>query len=164
PDEQFEVGGSRVLRSSDEDDVTIIGTGITVHEALKAADALEEDGVAVRVIDAYSIKPIDADTLEAAAEVTGRLVTVEDHFPAGGAIRIGLVGAWLDDRVQRRGRGSVAEPLERDHRGAAERRLLHIRSPERPPEHVGHDLDPVRVAEQRAPGDHDLLEPGQQVG
>src|SRR5436309_1158431 len=84
PDEEFEIGGSRVLRSSDEDDITLVGTGITVHEALKAADALEEDGVAVRVIDAYSIKPIDADTLEAAAEATGRLVTVEDHFPEGG--------------------------------------------------------------------------------
>ena len=84
PDEEFEVGGSRVIRSSDDDDVTIVGTGITVHEALKAADALEEDGISARVIDAYSIKPIDADTLQAAAEATGRIVTVEDHFPEGG--------------------------------------------------------------------------------
>ena len=61
PDEEFEVGGSRVIRSSDDDDVTIVGTGITVHEALKAADALEEDGITARVIDAYSIKPIDAE-------------------------------------------------------------------------------------------------------
>ena len=61
PDEEFEVGGSRVVRSSDDDDVTIVGTGITVHEALKAADALEQDGITARVIDAYSIKPIDAD-------------------------------------------------------------------------------------------------------
>jgi transketolase len=84
PDEEFEVGGSRVIRSSDEDDVTIVGTGITVHEALKAADALEEDGITARVIDAYSIKPIDAETLQAAAEATGKIVTVEDHFPEGG--------------------------------------------------------------------------------
>jgi transketolase len=84
PDEEFEVGGSRVLRSSDDDDVTIVGTGITVHEALEAADALEEDGIAARVIDAYSIKPIDAETLQAAAEATGKIVTVEDHFPEGG--------------------------------------------------------------------------------
>ncbi len=84
PDEEFEVGGSRVVRSSDDDDVTIVGTGITVHEALKAADALEEDGIAARVIDAYSIKPIDAETLQAAAEATGKIVTVEDHFPEGG--------------------------------------------------------------------------------
>jgi len=84
PDEEFEVGGSRVIRSSDEDDITIVGTGITVHEALKAAEALEEDGITARVIDAYSIKPIDADALQAAAEATGKIVTVEDHFPEGG--------------------------------------------------------------------------------
>jgi transketolase len=84
PDEEFEVGGSRVIRSSDDDDVTIVGTGITVHEALKAADALEEDGITARVIDAYSIKPIDAEALQAAAEATGKIVTVEDHFPEGG--------------------------------------------------------------------------------
>ncbi len=84
PDEEFEVGGSRVIRSSDDDDVTIVGTGITVHEALKAAEALEEDGITARVIDAYSIKPIDADTLQAAAEATGKIVTVEDHVPEGG--------------------------------------------------------------------------------
>ena len=84
PDEEFEVGGSRVIRSSDEDDITIVGTGITVHEALKAAEALEEDGITARVIDAYSIKPIDANALQAAAEATGKIVTVEDHFPEGG--------------------------------------------------------------------------------
>jgi transketolase len=84
PDEEFEVGGSRVLRASDEDDVTIVGTGITVHEALKAAEALGEDDISARVIDAYSIKPIDVETLAAAAEATGRIITVEDHFPDGG--------------------------------------------------------------------------------
>jgi transketolase len=83
-DEEFRIGGSRVLRSSDDDDVTLVGAGITVHEALKAADALEEDGISARVIDLYSIKPIDAETLQAAAEATGRIVTVEDHFPDGG--------------------------------------------------------------------------------
>jgi transketolase len=83
-DEEFEVGGSRVLRSSDEDEVTIVGAGITVHEALKAADTLEGEGLNVRVIDLYSIKPIDTETLQAAAEATGRIVTVEDHFPDGG--------------------------------------------------------------------------------
>jgi transketolase len=83
-DEDFSIGGSRVIRSSDDDDVTLVGAGVTVHEALKAADALEEDGISARVIDLYSIKPIDADTLLAAAEATGRIVTVEDHFPEGG--------------------------------------------------------------------------------
>ena len=83
-DEDFQVGGSRVIRSSDDDEVTIVGSGVTVHEALKAADALEEDGINARVIDLYSIKPIDSDTLHAAAEATGRIVTVEDHYPEGG--------------------------------------------------------------------------------
>jgi transketolase len=85
PDEEFEVGGSKVLRSSDEDDVAIVAAGITLHEALKAADALGEEGINARVIDAYSVKPIDAETLHAAAEATGgRLVTAEDHWPEGG--------------------------------------------------------------------------------
>jgi transketolase len=83
-DEEFAVGGSRVIRSSDEDEVTIVGAGITVHEALKAADTLEAEGVTARVIDLYSIKPIDTETLQAAAEATGRIITVEDHFPEGG--------------------------------------------------------------------------------
>jgi len=83
-DEDFEIGGARVLRSSEEDDVTLIGAGVTVHEALQAADALEEEGITARVIDLYSIKPIDADTLQAAAEATGRIVTAEDHYPEGG--------------------------------------------------------------------------------
>jgi transketolase len=81
-DEEFRIGGSRTLR--DGDDVTIVGTGITVHEALKAADSLAEDGINARVIDAYSIKPIDAEALRVAAEATGRIVTVEDHWAEGG--------------------------------------------------------------------------------
>jgi transketolase len=85
PDEEFPIGGSRVLRSSDEDDVAIVGAGITVHEALKAADALAEEGISARVVDLYSIKPLDEDTLRAAAEATGgRVLTVEDHWPEGG--------------------------------------------------------------------------------
>jgi len=85
PDEDFPVGGSKVVRSSDEDDVTIVGAGITLHEALKAADELAKSGVNARVIDLYSVKPVDVDTLRAAAEATGgRLVTVEDHWPEGG--------------------------------------------------------------------------------
>jgi transketolase len=85
PDEDFEIGGCRVLRSSESDEVGLLGAGITVHEALKAADALAEEGIAARVIDLYSIKPLDEETLRAAAEVTGgRLVTVEDHWAEGG--------------------------------------------------------------------------------
>jgi transketolase len=85
PDEEFAIGGSRILRSSESDEVALIGAGITVHESLKAADALAEDGIAARVIDLYSIKPLDRETLEAAVGATGgKLVTVEDHWPEGG--------------------------------------------------------------------------------
>jgi transketolase len=82
PGEEFHVGGSRVLR--DGDDLTIVGAGVTLHEALKAADQLAADGVQARVIDLYSIKPIDVDTLAQAASETGTIVTVEDHWPEGG--------------------------------------------------------------------------------
>jgi transketolase len=96
-DDEFEIGGSRVLRSSDEDEVALVGAGITVHEALKAADALADEGVPARVIDLYSIKPLDRETLAAAADAThGRIVTVEDHWPEGG---LGdAVAAALADR------------------------------------------------------------------
>ena len=82
-DEDFPIGGSRVLREGD--DVTIGAAGITLHEALKAADELEADGISARVIDLYSVKPVDGETLRAAAEATGgRVLTVEDHWPEGG--------------------------------------------------------------------------------
>ena len=84
PDEEFAIGGSHVVRSSDGDAVTIVAAGITVHEALKAADALEQEGISARVIDLYSIKPIDAATLKAAAADTGLMVTAEDHWREGG--------------------------------------------------------------------------------
>jgi transketolase len=81
-DEKFPIGGSKVVR--DGEDVTIVGAGITLHEAVKAAETLAEDGVSARVIDLYSVKPIDTETLRAAAEATGAIVTVEDHWPEGG--------------------------------------------------------------------------------
>jgi transketolase len=100
PDEEFPIGGSRVVRSSDDDDVTVVAAGITVHEALEAADALAEEGVQVRVIDLYSIKPLDADALREAAEATGgRIVTVEDHWPEGGlGEAVAAVFAETDER------------------------------------------------------------------
>ena len=83
--EPFAVGGSKVLRQSATDAVTVVGAGVTVFEALKAFDTLARDGVAIRVVDAYSVQPIDADTLLAAARATGgRMITVEDHYAAGG--------------------------------------------------------------------------------
>jgi transketolase len=83
--EPFQVGGSKVLRQSAADAVTVVGAGVTVFEALKAFDTLAADRIAIRVIDAYSVQPIDAETLTAAARATsGRVVTVEDHYAAGG--------------------------------------------------------------------------------
>ncbi len=84
PGEAFPIGGSRVVRSSGTDHVTLIGAGITLHEALAAADRLAGEGISARVIDLYSVKPIDEATLREAAAATGRLVTVEDHWPEGG--------------------------------------------------------------------------------
>jgi transketolase len=84
PGEEFVIGGSRVLRSSRNDAVTLIGAGVTVHEALAAADDLEREGIPARVIDLYSLKPVDAFTVRAAARETGCLVTVEDHWAEGG--------------------------------------------------------------------------------
>jgi transketolase len=85
PDEEFEVGGSRVVRQSDDDQVAIVGAGITLHEAVEAAETLAGEGINARVVDCYSVKPIDAAGLrEAAKAAGGRLITVEDHWPEGG--------------------------------------------------------------------------------
>ena len=83
-DEPFPIGGSRLARSSDSDDVTVVGAGITLHEALAAAETLAGEGISTRVVDLYSVKPIDAATLTEAAEATGGIVVVEDHWPEGG--------------------------------------------------------------------------------
>jgi transketolase len=84
-DEKFPVPGFKVLRKSNEDKVTVIGAGVTLHEALKAADELKKTGVAVRVIDLYCVKPIDGAALAAEVAATnGRLITVEDHWAEGG--------------------------------------------------------------------------------
>ena len=85
PEEEFPVGGSKTLRRSAHDAVTLIGAGVTLHEALGAAEALAEEGVQARVIDAYSVKPIDAEGIRAAvAETGGRVVVAEDHHHEGG--------------------------------------------------------------------------------
>ncbi len=96
PDEPFAPGGSKVLRRSDGDTVTLIGAGVTLHQALAAADTLAAEGVAARVIDLYSVKPVDAATLLDAARATGgRIVVAEDHYPEGG-LASAVLGA-LDD-------------------------------------------------------------------
>jgi len=84
-DETFTIGGLKVLRESGSDVATVIGAGVTVFEALKAYDQLREERVPIRVIDLYSLAPIDRDALVAAARATGgHLITVEDHYAAGG--------------------------------------------------------------------------------
>jgi len=83
--EKFKIGGSHVVRKTAKDQVALIGAGVTLHECLKAADTLAKAGIRARVIDLYSLKPVDAATLREASKVTGgRLVVVEDHYPQGG--------------------------------------------------------------------------------
>ncbi|AOR31152.1 transketolase [Streptomyces fodineus] len=84
PEEEFPVGGSKTLRAGEEDRLTVVAAGVTVPEALAAADRLAEEGIPVRVIDLYSVKPADVGTLRRAAEETGCLLTVEDHHAEGG--------------------------------------------------------------------------------
>ncbi|HET7685996.1 MAG TPA: transketolase [Candidatus Limnocylindria bacterium] len=118
PDEPFHIGGSRVLRRTDDDALTIVAAGITLHEAVKAADQLAEEGIAVRLIDAYTVKPIDVETLRVAAEETGRLITVEDHWPEGGlgdAVLAALAEAGATARVAKlavRGMPGSGTPAE----------------------------------------------------
>ncbi|MGV9990385.1 transketolase [Streptomyces sp. NPDC003374] len=97
PDEEFPVGGSKVLRSSAQDRLTVVAAGVTLHEALAAADTLAEAGIPVRVIDLYSVKPVDRDTLRQAAQDTGCLLTVEDHREEGG-LGDAVLDAFLDGR------------------------------------------------------------------
>lgn len=84
PDETFPIGGSKTLRSSDSDKATVVGAGITLHEALKAADALAAEGINVRVIDLYSVKPIDWATIVTAVQDTNHIIVAEDHWAQGG--------------------------------------------------------------------------------
>jgi transketolase len=132
-----------VLRSSSEDQVAIVTAGITVHEALKAADMLAGEGIKARVIDAYSVKPIDAATLKAAAaETGGRLITVEDHWPEGG-LGAAVLDVFADEDLRPRvvklavhempGSGKPAELLaaagiDAEHIAEAARRLARAGS------------------------------------
>jgi transketolase len=110
PDARFSVGGSYQVRASQDDRVTVIAAGITVHEAIKAADALAKDGIKVRIVDAYSVKPIDRGGLLAHVTATGyRLVIVEDHWAEGG----------LGDAV-------LAALFEADWSGAVALRYRHL--------------------------------------
>jgi transketolase len=141
PDEEFKIGGSRVVRESDDDQVTLIGAGVTLHEAVKAADTLGGEGVNARVIDLYSVKPVDLETLTAASQATGgRLIVVEDHWPEGG-IGDAVLSAFADADERPRvvklgvshlpGSGKPAELLadvgiDADHIVQAARRLVEL--------------------------------------
>jgi len=82
--EEFSIGGAKVLKASDRDLFTIVGAGITLHEALKAYEELKNKGIYLRVIDLYSVKPLNVDLLKQALNETKAIITVEDHYPAGG--------------------------------------------------------------------------------
>ena len=98
--ETFEVGKCKVVRESDNDQLTIVGAGVTLFEALKAYDELAKEGIAARVIDLFSIQPIDRDALlEASSATGGRFITVEDHYPHGG-IGDAVLSALATERVQ----------------------------------------------------------------
>jgi transketolase len=138
--EAFPIGGAKVLRSGDGDQVTLIGAGVTLHACLDAAGQLAADGVAARVIDCYSVKPVDTATLTAAAAATsGRLVIAEDHHPEGGlgsAVTTALLAAGQRNLSVAHpavrgmpGSGSGAELLawagiDADHIAAAARDLI----------------------------------------
>ncbi|MFJ1756087.1 transketolase [Kitasatospora sp. NPDC088134] len=139
PAEEFPVGGSKTPRGGGpEDRVTLVGAGVTLHECLAAADRLAAEGVEARVIDLYSVKPLDADTLARAARETGALVVAEDHRPEGGlgeAVLAALDEAGEHPALARLavtvlpGSGSSAEQLhaagiDRAAIAAAARRLL----------------------------------------
>ena len=113
-DEAFPVGGSKTLRSSPRDAVTIVAAGITVPEALKAHEALGREGIAARVVDLYSVKPVDAATLVRAAQETRGIVTVEDHSIMGG------LGEAVLSAVAGRGRVEVLGVRELPRSGKAE--------------------------------------------
>ena len=84
-DESFPIGGCKVVKQSSEDKVTVVTAGVTLHETLKAHETLSAEGIAIRIIDLYCIKPIDTETLlTAASETNNTLITVEDHYPEGG--------------------------------------------------------------------------------
>jgi transketolase len=104
PGDRFPIGGSRTLRSSDDDQVTLFAAGVTVHEALAAADILAEAGIAARVIDLYSVKPLDTDAVVDAARATGHVIVAEDHWAQGGlgdAVLEALAEADSDARARR---------------------------------------------------------------
>jgi transketolase len=98
-EQEFEIGGSHTVHQSKEDQITIVGAGITLQESLKAFDKLTKEGVKVRIIDLYCIKPVDKPTLQKAGLETGKILVVEDHYPEGG-IFSAVAEALAQDKVE----------------------------------------------------------------
>jgi transketolase len=145
PDEEFHIGGSKVVRESDDDQVTLVGAGVTLQEAIKAADALAADGINARVIDLYSVKPVDGETLAAASSATGgRFVVAEDHWPEGG-IGDAVLNVFADADERPRVVKLAVPKLPGSGKGAE---LLH---------QAGIDADGIEAAARR------LVELGPQI-
>ncbi|MCU1420732.1 MAG: transketolase [Microbacteriaceae bacterium] len=132
--ESFAIGGSKTLRSGAQDAVTLVGAGVTLHACLAAADALAADGIEARVIDLYSVKPLDSAAIVAAAGETGRIVVVEDHHPEGG-----IGSAVLEALAAERVTGAVVVQL-------AVRELPGSGSPEELMASAGIDADAIERA------------------
>lgn len=123
PTDKFPVGGSKILRRSDNDKATLVASGITVHESLKAYESLKLAGIDVRVVDAYSVKPIDVHTLRMCAQETGILVTIEDHWSEGGlgdaVLSAFTSGGTVDGSVAQGARVDAAGAMNNATSGAA---------------------------------------------
>jgi transketolase len=128
--ETFPVGGCKILRRSTADKATLVAAGVTLHEALKAYQILAEQNLMVRVIDLYSVKPVDQETLNEAALETGHIITVEDHYLEGGlgeAVRIAVDGVtpcrWAHLAVKELSRSGGSDELL-DYHGLSARRIV----------------------------------------
>ena len=128
-DEDFPIGGSKTLMASDADELTLVAAGITVHTALAAAKRLREQGVATRVIDAYSVKPLDVPTLKQAAETTAAILVVEDHNRDGGLAD--AVAAQVGRLTRVFGLGVTGEPHSATPQELLERHRLSEREIEK---------------------------------
>jgi transketolase len=134
PSDPFPIGGSKTLAESREDRLTLVGAGVTVHSALQAHRRLRERGLSTRVVDAYSIKPLDVRTLDRAARETGALLVIEDHNRNGGlgdavAAQVGRLGRVFRIGVSGEPYSATPQQLLERHRlssDAIEREALAV--------------------------------------